>query len=773
MPILLNDNLDIQAPRPTDNRFGPYANTTAALAAVPSAQRYIGLTVGVLGVGNVAQEYWFDDGIANTDLVIKQFGSTSDQANAAYAQANAAYDAANNRVLKTGDTMTGALTLSYSNGLATLWSDGAGYGAIELGGNTGAYIDMKSPTSDDYDFRIITVQGSTNFVSNNAAQVVAFTGGANVNFDSGTLFVDSIANEVGIGTTIPTSNLHVIGTANITSNLVVGGAITENTNGVFYNVATQFDIGTAPNQIPLNQYLGTMAFQDAAGVSVGTLVASGNVSTANLNIVGAVNITNPVAAVDLINVNNHNIYGVGQLRFNDPGPGEGLQWDGGNIWTIYESPNDLITNSAGNLQFANNGVRRFTLNSSGSADFTGNVGIGTSNPTSNLHVIGTANVSSNIIVGAGSASAPSYTTAGDDNTGIFFPAADTIAFAEGGTESMRIDSQGRVSIGATSFNGIGSLRARRNITGSTFGYGIVNDGVIQTDVTSAAYYYRTDVSTAVNSAPYTISNIMHYATEQQAFGANTTVTNQFGYHVSSSLVSATNNFGFYGNIPAGANRWNLYMNGTANNYIAGNVGIGTTTPTERLHIVGNYILVRNSADTGGGLVIDTGSTTGQNSQIFLRDRNADKWTIRKTAANNFDIFGTTVGAAAITILDATANVGIGSATPAYKLDVTGDARFTGNVFALNFDSTSDIRFKEDIQEIINPLETLKKLHGVHFTWKHNQTRSIGLIAQELEKVLPQLTTKSPTGDMSVTYNGIIAVLIEAVKELAKIVEEKK
>jgi len=54
------------------------------------------------------------------------------------------------------------------------------------------------------------------------------------------------------------------------------------------------------------------------------------------------------------------------------------------------------------------------------------------------------------LLGAGSASAPSLTAIGDTNTGVFFPTADTIAFAEGGAEAMRIDSSGRVGIGSTS-----------------------------------------------------------------------------------------------------------------------------------------------------------------------------------------------------------------------------------------------------------------------------------------------------------------------------------
>jgi hypothetical protein len=53
------------------------------------------------------------------------------------------------------------------------------------------------------------------------------------------------------------------------------------------------------------------------------------------------------------------------------------------------------------------------------------------------------------LLGAGSAGAPSLTATGDTNTGIFFPTADTIAFAEGGVEAVRIDSSGRVGIGTT------------------------------------------------------------------------------------------------------------------------------------------------------------------------------------------------------------------------------------------------------------------------------------------------------------------------------------
>ena len=70
-------------------------------------------------------------------------------------------------------------------------------------------------------------------------------------------------------------------------------------------------------------------------------------------------------------MNNYNITNVNHLTINDPGPNEGIEWLGGNGWKIYESPDNLTTNGAGNLQFVTGSTRRMTIQSDGDVDVEG------------------------------------------------------------------------------------------------------------------------------------------------------------------------------------------------------------------------------------------------------------------------------------------------------------------------------------------------------------------------------------------------------------------
>ena len=95
--------------------------------------------------------------------------------------------------------------------------------------------------------------------------------------------------------------------------------------------------------------------------------------------------------------------------------------------------------------------------------------------------------------------------------------------------------------------------------------------------------------------------------------------------------------------------------------------------------------------------------------------------------------------------------------------VRGNARVVGVVTAENFDSLSDIRYKENIRPIENALDKVADLNGIHFDYKHSGNKSMGLIAQDVQKVFPNAVNGEDP--ISVNYNGIIGALVEAVKEL--------
>ena len=103
--------------------------------------------------------------------------------------------------------------------------------------------------------------------------------------------------------------------------------------------------------------------------------------------------------------------------------------------------------------------------------------------------------------------------------------------------------------------------------------------------------------------------------------------------------------------------------------------------------------------------------------------------------------------------------------------VTGNVASSGIVTAQDFDALSDINYKENINTVNNALLKVEQMRGVKFDWKESGNPSYGVIAQELEQVLPELVHGNEP--KTVNYNGIIGVLIEAIKELKAEVEELK
>ena len=103
-----------------------------------------------------------------------------------------------------------------------------------------------------------------------------------------------------------------------------------------------------------------------------------------------------------------------------------------------------------------------------------------------------------------------------------------------------------------------------------------------------------------------------------------------------------------------------------------------------------------------------------------------------------------------------------------------EGRFSGDVIAFY---SSDKRLKDNIIKISNPIEKIKSIGGYEFDWNDNQStyegHDIGVIAQEIEDIMPELVTTRNTGYKAVKYEKIIALLIEGIKEQQKQIDEIK
>jgi hypothetical protein len=97
---------------------------------------------------------------------------------------------------------------------------------------------------------------------------------------------------------------------------------------------------------------------------------------------------------------------------------------------------------------------------------------------------------------------------------------------------------------------------------------------------------------------------------------------------------------------------------------------------------------------------------------------------------------------------------------------------TGQLTAVDFNSTSDKNLKDNIESLNNSIDILKKINPVKFTWKDGGKVSYGVIAQEIEKVLPELV-KNDSDYKSVSYIPLIAMLIDAIKSHETEIEQLK
>jgi hypothetical protein len=111
-----------------------------------------------------------------------------------------------------------------------------------------------------------------------------------------------------------------------------------------------------------------------------------------------------------------------------------------------------------------------------------------------------------------------------------------------------------------------------------------------------------------------------------------------------------------------------------------------------------------------------------------------------------------------------------------RLENDGDLHADGDVIAYSTTTASDRKLKDNITTVEDALDKVKQLNGVEFTWKKDGKKSAGVIAQDVEKVLPQAVKivkdlNSNDEYKTVKYDALISILVESIKELSARVEE--
>ena len=186
----------------------------------------------------------------------------------------------------------------------------------------------------------------------------------------------------------------------------------------------------------------------------------------------------------------------------------------------------------------------------------------------------------------------------------------------------------------------------------------------------------------------------------------------------------------------------------------GRVGIGTTSPAQPLHVNG-IVRATRFEDTNTAYYVDPASSSNLNAANFAGQTTIGGSTIiLNPGANNSYFNGFCVG------------IGTGAVGLDAKFQVGWQGDGTGGL-ANGWATFSDERYKEDLVPVDHALDRVDAITGYYFRWIDSDSdRQVGVVAQEVEAVLPEAVATGADGSKSVDYGKITALLVEAVKELS-------
>jgi hypothetical protein len=400
-----------------------------------------------------------------------------------------------------------------------------------------------------------------------------------------------------------------------------------------------------------------------------------------------------------------------------------------------------------------------------------------------------------LTVQAGAVGTPAITTAGDTNTGMFFPAADTIAFAEGGAEVARFNSSGNLGLGVTpaawssgykaiqtqggalNSGATSQLDLSQNFSnvGGTNIYTTTNPASLYRQSSGQHQWYYAASGTAGNAITFTqamtldASGNLYLGATTGARGGSTTRqlvklgTGQAYLEIQSASTSSTSDA-------------IMFSDGSTGNY--GLVGYDHsndamnfyTAATERARIdsSGNLLVGTTSAIFNERLNVTKAINAGYGVAVFNNTNNATgDQLIRGLLGGNCNNTGSYLFVGTVGSVD--------------RVFIYGN----GNIVNSNnsYGALSDIKLKENVTDATPKLEKLNQVRVVNYNLIGEEQKQLGVIAQELEQIFPSMIDETPDRDAegndlgtttkSVKYSVFVPMLIKAMQEQQAIIESLK